>query len=615
MGAFARLVVTLTLTVAAVAPAARADQALICDEIVIPMSDGVRLYGLVNRVGPDEPRPVVFTMTPYGGTYCRQPASQAFDSGVADRFVEVLVHTRGSGASEGVWDMMGARTQQDVDEVLDWVALQPWSNGTILLTGRSGPGLFIGHGLHHPAVKAAVVFTTCTDLYHGCTRPGGGLQTLGPGFISVAVGQALIANRGTRDRMGLGGNPPFGAQLAALNETSAEVSARDTFDEWFQERDSLDSYADADIPIYLTTDQYDIIPGSVFDAYQVTPGARLSTGLGHGTVNIDFVDVSAAQLRPPIHRFVRHYILGEDNGAEDDPPVRILTNLGSRAGYAGGQVLYRDEPAWPLPDTRWEPLYLGPPVDVPADSINDGTLNLSPAQEVPSLAMLDATPVGPATGPKSDLRVNTWRGWPTWTYYDRIGATDLSDDESSGLTYSSAVLQKNLEITGPIALRVFATSTVPDFDWVIRLTDVWPDGRSEWVGDGYLRASLRRVDEARSLRNAEGVIVRPWQPATQHEFVPVGEVVEYLIQIHPISNVFQAGHRLRVDVFGSGHAAFDAARTAGSGIVTIHRSEEHPSSILLPVIPARCQDSTPIAADAAPLATCAASLGDAFGEA
>lgn len=575
------------------------------------MSDGVRLYGLVNRVGPDEPRPVVFTMTPYGGTYCRPPASQAFDAAVANRFVEVLVHTRGSGASEGMWDMMGARTQQDADEVLDWIASQPWSNGSVLLTGRSGPALFIGHGLDHPSVRAAVVFTTCADLYHGCVRPGGGLQTLGPGFISVAVGQALVANRSTRDRMGLGANPPLPAQLAALNETSAEVAARDTFDAWFQERDSLQDFQAADVPVYLTTDQYDIIPGSIYDAYLLTPDARLSTGIGHGTVNSDLVDVSAAQLRPPIHRFVRHYMLGEENGAEHDRPVRILTNLGSRTGYANGQVLYREESAWPLPDTQWESLYLGPPADPTVDAINDGSLTLSPSEEVPSVAMFDATPVGPTTGPKSDLRVNTWRGWPTWSYYDRIGATNLSEDEPNAVTYSSPIVRENLEITGPISLRVFATASVPDFDWVIRLTDVWPDGRSEWVGDGYLRASLRRVDADRSLRNGDGQIVRPWHPSAEHDFVPVGQVVEYLIEINPISNVFQAGHRLRLDVFGSGHGAFDVPRTAGAGVVTIHRSAEHPSSILLPVIPARCQESIPIG-DGEPLSSCASSLEGAF---
>jgi predicted acyl esterase len=126
----------------------------------------------------------------------------------------------------------------------------------------------------------------------------------------------------------------------------------------------------------------------------------------------------------------------------------------------------------------------------------------------------------------------------------------------------------------------------------VRLTDVWPDGRSEWITDGQLRASLRRVDEAKSLRR-DGEIVFPWHTYAAHEPVPVGQPVEYLITLSPTSNVFAAGHRIRLDVLPLATQSFDGVRTGGSGAVMIHQGGAQASSVLLPVIPSRCQSARP----------------------
>jgi uncharacterized repeat protein (TIGR01451 family) len=191
---------------------------------------------------------------------------------------------------------------------------------------------------------------------------------------------------------------------------------------------------------------------------------------------------------------------------------------------------------------------------------------------------------------------------------------DLQSDESNALTYTTPPLSHNLEVTGPITLRLFASSTTSNFDWVVRLTDVWPDGSSNWITGGQLRASLRRIDDDRSLENGAGDIVYPYYPFDTHQAVPTGQVVEYQIAVDPTSNVFKAGHRLRLDVIGTGAAMLDAADApgAGPGVVTIYRGQDHPSSLLLPVIPGRCQDSVPLLLTTPALDPCAGSVREAL---
>jgi predicted acyl esterase len=128
---------------------------------------------------------------------------------------------------------------------------------------------------------------------------------------------------------------------------------------------------------------------------------------------------------------------------------------------------------------------------------------------------------------------------------------------------------------------------------MVRLTDVSPDGASEWITDGQLRASLRRVDDAKSLKNKQGEIVFPFHTYAAHESVPVGQPVEYLITVTPTSNVFAAGHRIRLDVVPVAAQSFDAVRTAGAGAVLIHQGGIHASSVMLPVVPQRCQLGRP----------------------
>jgi putative CocE/NonD family hydrolase len=186
---------------------------------------------------------------------------------------------------------------------------------------------------------------------------------------------------------------------------------------------------------------------------------------------------------------------------------------------------------------------------------------------------------------------------------------DLRPDEAAGLTYTTSTLTHDVELTGPVVAQVDAIATSQDFDWQVRLTDVHPDGRSSWISDGQLRASLRQIDPAKSRRNKRGDIIRPWYTFTQHDPVPIGAPVRYLIELAPTSNVFRAGDRIRVDIQPVAEGYVDSARTAGVGLLQVLRGGVHDSSVLLPLVAHRCELGVPGVEGLQAPADCAAGIG------
>jgi hypothetical protein len=146
------------------------------------------------------------------------------------------------------------------------------------------------------------------------------------------------------------------------------------------------------------------------------------------------------------------------------------------------------------------------------------------------------------------------------------------------LVYSSRTLDQPIEVTGPLSATLYAATTAPDTDFVVRLCDVAPDGASIILAEGILRARFREGTEQARLVNP-------------------GEVYEYHISLVATSNLFLEGHRIRVDVCSSSFPRFDRNPNTGHPLgydglehlqparQTIHHDSQRPSNILLPVIP------------------------------
>ena len=187
-----------------------------CTETLVPMSDGTRLHAWVSEAAPAAPRPVLFMMDSYarsgtpGGDPSYDNACPGFlpddyvpeflPQELTDRFTLVQVSYRGTGASEGLFDMTGPRTQQDVREALDWAAAAPWSTGAVTVVGESGTAFAGHHALRHPAVRAAVLFTSCADMYR-CFYRGGQYNGLADVYMAGTTAGYLGAF-GARNRTG-----------------------------------------------------------------------------------------------------------------------------------------------------------------------------------------------------------------------------------------------------------------------------------------------------------------------------------------------------------------------------------------------------------------------------
>jgi len=554
-----------------------------CQEIAVTMSDGVRLDGWFRPASDGGRHPVLWTMTPYGNNSC-PTAIAGIDNDLAQQFNVIRLSYRGFGASEGVTDQWGPQTQKDVLEVGNWIAVQPWADG-LIPTGASAEGAWITYALQHPAVKAAVWITSCADALRGCIRTGG---QLAGGAFALTAGEFEGYGMGLQQRVanGYATNPTPIEQWADQAPIAQHAYLDDTYTEFWQQRLGLQYLQRIHAPVMYTTDLYDFVPEGMYVAYENTdPQYRwLNLGLGHNSSAAENTEGTQVHklVEAPVRRFVEHFGLGVDNGFQNDQRVTTVTNLGTPSGYKRAEVLVRPDSDWPLPETSWTRLHLA-----------SGALSQSQ-----STVGSDSTPLATVAGPKGELRTelvvssgadpNSVADAARQAYFD-----DLRPDEALGLTYTTKPLTNDVELTGPVVAQVDAIATAPDFDWQIRLTDVHPDGSSSWISDGQLRASLRQIDPAKSRRNAQGDIIRPWYTFTQHDPVPIGTPVRYVIELGPTSNVFRAGDRIRVDIQPVAEGYIDSARTAGVGALQVLRGGVHDSSILLPLVAHRCQLGQP----------------------
>ena len=609
----ARILVIVLAAALVGASSAAADPATrSCGQVLLPMSDGARLHGWVNREEPVVRRPVLLTISSYQNSGCPAGSSYYVSPAVANRMTMVFINMRGSGASEGTYDLFGPRTQADIHAIVDWITRQPWSDGSIVLAGSSGNGLFMMDALKEPAVRAAVAETTCADLYTCFHRGGANAQQLA-GVYFANMMQGYEAGAQLRAQNGTASNPEPAEQLAAFPEVEAQALQHPTRDEFWTQRSVLDQLPTLGKPVMYTSSDFDLLDPT--DQWSQDTDAWVNLGLSH-SVWADYVNLGqspAAYQRVvlgQLNQFVSHFGLGEGPAP---PKVALMIADGGFPAWEKQHAFLRTDSAWPLPDTDWTDLYLSAARSGSATSLNDGSLAASPSAEAG-----DTTPLISSPGIGEDLRVAMLG--PALVRadggYETVDGTppvwDLRREEGAGLTFTSPVLKRNLEVSGPILAHLWAATHATDYTWALRLTDVGPDGSSEWITDGYLRASMRRYDPARSLL-ADGRLVRAHRDYDVLQPVPAGDPTEYVVQLKDASNVFRAGHRLRFDVLPLAGAGYDTADVPGGGALTLLHDPEHPSRLQIPVVPDRCQDAVPLTSTDAPLAPCARSFADAEG--
>ncbi|HKD90694.1 MAG TPA: CocE/NonD family hydrolase, partial [Terriglobales bacterium] len=323
-----------------------------------------------------------------------------------------------------------------------------------------------------------------------------------------------------------------------------------------------------------------------------THGGQTHSNAGDADFGSDAgIDFNAFRLR-----WFDHWLKGIDNHIEADAPVRIFVMGGGDAHRtAEGRLLvggrWRDEHEWPLARTKYTPWYLH------ADGV------LSPEKptgsDLPSVYLFDPrNPVPTLGGGISSENCNRAAD-PKCTDLMPRGAVDQKcrpdfwacngdarplSARNDILVFQSAPLEQDMEVTGPLVVKLWISSTAPDTDFTAKLIDVYPPNRDFPAGvdlnvnDGITRARYRNT------------LAKP-------ELMERGGIYPITIELYPTSVVFKKGHRIRVDISSSNFPRFDVNPNTNELVGQnrrwsiaengVYHDPQHPSHIVLPVIPAQ----------------------------
>ncbi len=563
-------------------------------DVPAPMRDGTVLRANIYRPAGEGRWPVLLTRLPYGkdlplGSAILDPV-QAARRG----YVVIVQDTRGCGVSDG--DFYPFRTEADdgVDTVA-WAAALPYSDGQVGMYGASYFGFTQWAAAIHqpPALKAMVPFITWADALDGQAARGGAFElgisaswSLGMGLGQLfrrhgqdpaALGAAVAAWAAELDALGTTGYAALPlAQFAPLRRPEVApiffdglATPLDRAREPFATTTILGKHDLVDVPTLNVGGWYDIFLAGTIANYQAMqaqgkPSKLLIGPWTHGSQNnpigersfgfgaqaglIDLrMDLRGLQLR-----WFDHWLKGFDTGMLAEAPITL---------FVMGANVWRAEREWPLARAVDTPWYLRAggllSSERPEDELSD-RYDYDPADPTPTrggtLLMTPEYPAGP---------------------YDQR----VIEARPDVLTYVSAPLKQDTEVTGPITVRLWAVSSAPDTDVVARLTDVFPDGRSFNLTDGIVRARYRGL--------AAGELPSPIEP---------GRPYEYLIDLWATSNVFLAGHRIGLQVTSSCFPRWDRNPNTGHPVGAnaelrvahqeILHDREHPSHVVLPLVAA-----------------------------
>lgn len=539
-------------------------------DVRVPMRDGVALAANVFLPNHGGPFPVILTRTPYGKGDEKSGDAKRY---CAAGYALVVQDCRGRGTSEGRWDPFRHEGEDGFD-TQEWVGHQPWCNGRI---GTSG-GSYVGWTQWAAAARGSR-YLTCmvpvvpfTDAYHEIAYLGGAFQLslcfgwgTGVGGLKLApiqLGEAynfLPLNRW--DEQG-------DKRVFFLRDWVAHPS----YDDYWRARGIDGRFERVTVPALNVGGWYDIFSKPTLE--HIAGVRRHSTNRlarrnqfvvmgpwGHGVGGqklgeLDFGASARLDLGKLQYDWFEYWLQGKETGVQEWPPVRV---------FVMGENVWRNEQEWPLARTRYTPWYLHSGGRA-ATRGGDGTLTeVTPGAEPADRFTYDPAQPVPTKGG------NNLVGTP-------IGPFDQGsvEDRPDVLVYTSPALEKAIEVTGPVKVILHAASSARDTDFTAKLVDVHPDGRAYNLCDGIRRARYR-------------------ESFTVPKLLEPGGTNRFEIDLWVTSNLFPAGHRVRLEISSSNFPRFDRNPNTGhdfgtdtelaKAVQTILHDPMHPSHIVLPIIP------------------------------
>ena len=559
---------------------------------------------------------------------------------VQQGYALVLMDIFGTGSSEGGWEVLSNREMEDTAWIIDnWIPQQEWSNGKVGMYGPSYMGITTLHaaGRKPDHLRAIFPSVALADSYRDIFFQGG---ILNQQFIYLwgRITAELAFLPPTQLLFPRAGHwlEDIQSGLKALEEHHAQEEVvmdwllNTTDSDFFSERNPM-TYWDtiSQFPIFITAGWWDLFTrGSMLNYTYLAERKQRWGQQGRETGPLKIivgpwyhVD-GAIGYGVPLERLQQRWFDWHLKACDDpnyhnydiiDPGAPVMI-------YVLGREQWRREREWPLSRARHETLYLSGQRQQGDQnpSLNNGSLLWPSEHEVKAISAPEAEPTRVSydpmqdrekfTGMKSRSSVRWWMGGTLCLPF----AEDERDNEKFLLTFSTAWLDRDIEVTGPMVLRLFARSAFgepvtepppiffeqgqlwnvdsrtlqpwasqPDVHWTVNLNDVFPSGQVRNITSGWLAASHRR-DPSRPDWTQAGYDPFLYPEDSTPTPPADGEVYEYVIEIWPASNIFQKNHQIRIDIAVTDYPHFLPSLVPSEN--EILHSAEYPSRLIIPVI-------------------------------
>jgi putative CocE/NonD family hydrolase len=571
-------------------PPATSAQIITEHSVEMKTRDGVTLRADIYRPAAQGKYPTLLQRTPYN----KDNAADFGRRAAAQGYVVVVQDVRGRYTSEGEWYVFRHESEDGYDAV-EWAAALPNSNGKVGMFGGSyvGATQMLAAIAHPPHLAGICPVVTSSNYHESWTYQGGAFeQWFNESWTSGLAQDTLsrLIRDNTNARLGastlpLNNYPVFNVPMpqdpASLTGTLApyflDWLAHPTYDDYWEKLSIEENFDKIQVPSLTIAAWYDIFQGGSLRNYigmrdhagneaarknqrlYVSIGGHAGSGRKIGDTDFGPAAEQYDDSEITLHWY-NYLFKGEQNEyANAARPVHL---------FVMGKNEWRDEASWPLKRAK-ETRYSLASNGNANTAAGDGTLATTAQKGKPDTYIYDPANPVPTTGGPLCCDAGHLPAGPR----DQKAVEARPDV----LVYSTEALAEDLEVTGPVTLDLYAKTSAADTDFTAKLVDVAPDGVAHNLTEGILRARYRESTKAAP------------KPITPNQ------VYEYKIDLWSTSNVFLKGHKIRLEVSSSNFPRFDRNLNTGKDSAsdatmvkatnTILHDSEHPSALILPVIP------------------------------
>jgi hypothetical protein len=551
---------------------------------VAAMRDGTKLRADIYRPNAEGKFPVLLVRTPYDKTNEMEFGVKAAARG----YVVVTQDVRGRFQSEGEWYPFKYESQDGYDTV-EWAAALPYANGKVGMYGGSyvGATQYLAAIAKPPHLAGICPNFTASNYHDGWTYQGGAFEqwfneSWSTGLAEDTMHRRVDAGQNAvawTQKLPLTSYPILESpSTAGLAPYFADWLAHPNYDGYWKQWSIEDHYEQIQVPVFSLGAWYDIFLGGTLRNYvrlkkeagteESRRGQKLMVYVGGhaGGWNerkvgaVDFGDKLPFDLNEVMLSWYDALLKTKPASASNEKPVKI---------FVMGKNEWREEDDWPPARAKTTKYYLHSSVEANTGS-GDGTLSTAaPGAEKADQFTYDPSNAVPTLGGPLCCGPFPPAG---------LGPQDQSKAESRNdvLVFTTPAMTKDFEVTGPVSLDLYVSTSAVDTDFTGKLIDLWPNGFAQNLTEGILRLRYRNSQE-------------------KPELAKPGEIYHVTVDLWATSNVFLPGHKLRLEVSSSNFPRFDrnlntgeeqagASRMSKAANVIYH-DQGHPSALVLAIAP------------------------------